>query len=288
MRAIYSPAKGGAWVLTAILVTTACQSTPRASSPGLDQRLTEATLTAQRDSLVMEVAATGKLLQDIQDELNRVPPVAVAVNNNESHAPVSGADLRRVTLERVRATATRLKAAESRLASTERKLVKINTMRDSLQRSVTSLQTVLEEQRALVTELTSRVETFEAENNALAEQLYRLSDAQSTAYYIVGTRQELLDKGVLVADGPRSIPLVGRRALQPARELPVGEFTSIDRNNILELPLPRSDGRYRIVSRQNTAHLVNHERNGDVRGVIQIASPEGFWEGSKYLIVVEQ
>jgi hypothetical protein len=288
MRAIYSPAKGGAWVLTAILVTTACQATPHSSSLGLDRRLTEATLTAERDSLVMEVAATGKLLTDIQEELNRVPPVAVAVNSSESHAPESAYDLRRNTLERVRATATRLKAAETRLASTERRLAKITTVRDSLQGSLVSLQATLEQQRTTVNELTTHLDSIELENAQLAEQLYRLSDERSTAYYIVGTRKELVAKGVLVADGPRTIPLVGKRSLQPARDLPVAEFTSIDRNNVLELPLPRSDGRYRIVSRQNTAHLVSNEQRGDISGVIQIASPDGFWEGSRYLIVVEQ
>jgi hypothetical protein len=288
MRAIYSPAKGGAWVLTAILVTTACHSTPRSSSPGLDQRLTEATLTAERDSLILEVAATGKLLTDIQAELDRVPPVAVAVTAIESHVAAGGLDLRRATLERVRATATRLKAAESRLASTERKLAKITSVRDSLQGSVVFLQTTLDEQRATVTELTAQLDTIESENAALAEQLYRASEERATAYYIVGTKKELLAKGVLVADGPRAIPLVGKRSVQPARDLPVGEFTSIDRNNMLELQLPRTEGRYKIVSRQNTAHLVSSERNGEVSGVIQIASPDGFWEGSKYLIVVEQ
>lgn len=295
MRAIYSPAKGGAWVLTAILVTTAACQPTRSSSPGLDRRLTEASLSAERDSLVMEVAATGKLLTEIQEELNRVPPIAIAAGASESHAPETAADVRRVTLERVRATVGRLKTAEARLANTERRLARITAARDSLstglvesQAEIAALTATVEEQKAAVTSLTSQVEGFEAENTNLAERVYQLTDAQNTVYYVVGTRKELLAKGVLVEEGHRSIPLVGRKSVAPARELPIGEFTSIDRSNVLELPLPREDRRYRIVSRQNTAHLVSSERNGEVQGVIQIASPEGFWDGTKYLIVVEQ
>jgi hypothetical protein len=288
MRAIYSPAKGGAWVLTAILVATACQPT-RSSSPGLDRQLTEASLSAERDSLIMEVTATGKLLTDIQAELDRLPPVGVAVSAHaESHAPETAYDLRRTTLEKVRATTVRLKAAESRLATTERRLARITSARDSMKTELVTLSTVVEEQKAAVAALTTRLEDVTTENNNLADHLYRLAQDQNTAYYVVGTRKELVAKGVLVEDGHRAIPLVGRRGVTPARELPLGEFTSIDRSNSLELPLPDPARTYRIVSRQNTAHLVSAEGNGVVRGAIQIASPDGFWEGSRYLIVVQQ
>jgi hypothetical protein len=287
MRAIYSPAKGGAWVLTAILVASACQPT-RSSSPGLDQRLTEASLSAERDSLVLEVAATGKLLTDIQAELDQLPPVAVTVAGSESRAAETSADLRRVTLERVRATTARLKAAETRLGTTERRLARISIARDSLKTELTALGAVLEEQKAAVAALTLRLADVTAENNNLADHLYQVAHQQNTAYYVVGTRKELLAKGVLVEDGHRSFPLVGKRDVTPARDLPLSEFTSIDRSNDLELALPDPSRRYRIVSRQNTAHLVSAEGNGVVRGAIQIASPDGFWEGSKYLIVVQQ
>jgi hypothetical protein len=288
MRAIYSPAKGGAWVLTAILVATACQP-QKASSPGLDRRLTEASLSAERDSLIMEVAATGKLLTEIQAELDRLPPAGMAVSANaESHAPETAYDLRRTTLERIRATTTRLKTAESRLATTERRLARITTARDSLKSELGTLNAVLDEQRAAVAALSGRLEAATAENNNLAEHLYSLAHEQNTAYYVVGTRKELLAKGVLVEDGHRAIPLIGRRGVTPARDLPLGEFTSIDRSNSLELPLPDTSRRYRIVSRQNTAHLIGDQGNGVVHGAIQIASPDGFWEGSRYLIVVEQ
>jgi hypothetical protein len=71
--------------------------------------------------------------------------------------------------------------------------------------------------------------------------------------------------------------------------LPLGEFTSIDRSSIREIPLPRTNRKYRIVSRQNLAYLGSWVgEQGTVKGSIAINSPESFWEPSKYLIVVEQ
>lgn len=48
---------------------TACQR-----QSGLDHKLQEMAVMAQRDSLLGEVAANGKLLGEIQDELAKVQP----------------------------------------------------------------------------------------------------------------------------------------------------------------------------------------------------------------------
>lgn len=289
MRAIHSPAKGGAWVLTALLVTTACQSDLKPSSPGLEQQIRENTLVAERDSLILEVAANGRLLTEIQSEFEKVAPVTVTVGGPmESAAYASGKEQRQVALERVRGITTRLKGAESRLASTEQKVRKLTGVRDSLSGSVQALVAVVEEQKATVASLTAQLDLLLTEHQILTESLYRLADAQNTAYFVVGTRKDLIARGVLVEDGHRSVPLVGRRGVQPARELPLAEFTSIDRNAVRELPLPNPDREYRIVSRQNLTRLASARGNGRVQGAISIESPAEFWEGSKYLIVVEQ
>jgi hypothetical protein len=43
MRAIHGPTMGGAWVLTAVLVATACHNEPRPNSPGLERQLNQPT-----------------------------------------------------------------------------------------------------------------------------------------------------------------------------------------------------------------------------------------------------
>lgn len=290
MRAIHSPAKGGAWVLTALLVTTACQSDLKPGSPGLEQQIRENSLVAERDSLMLEVAANGRFLMEIQSEFSKVAPVTVAVQP-ESGMYESGKDQRRATLDRMREITTRLKTADARLIVVEARVRKLGVVRDSLTEArgtITGLEASIAEQKSTVASLTSQLDQMLVQNQILSDSLYRLDDAQNTAYYVVGTRKELLARGVLVADGHRSVPLVGRRGVQPARELPLGEFTSIDRKTIRELALPHPERTYRIVSRQNLAHLASADANGRVQGAISITSPEEFWEGSRYLIVVEQ
>jgi len=296
MRAIHSPTMGGAWILTAVLVATACHPTsPRLRSEGLARQLREVTLTAERDSLLMEVAATGQLLGEIQAELAKVTPTP-ASGTPESPALEVTKDQREFTLDRVRDITGRLKTAETRLVASERRARRLTRVTDSLRAdntaaksTITDLVTILGTQRETVAALTTRVETLTAWNLTLADSVYHLSDDRNTAYYVVGTRAELLAKGVIVEDGHRAIPLLGRRTVQPARNLPLGEFTSINRRETRQIPLPRDDRGYAIVSRQNLSHLASRVGpKGRVDGVIEIASPEQFWEPSKYLIVVER
>lgn len=295
MRAIHGPTMGGAWVLTAVLVATACHTEPRPSSPGLERQLNEMAITAERDSLLLEVAANGRLLSDIQAELARVQPAKRPADGPESPALEVGKDQRTFVLDRVREITTRIRQAETRLAASERRARRLTLATDSLTRdltgtraSIVQLTQVVADQQATITALNGQVEGLVTENLALTDSIFRLTDDRNTAYFVAGTRKELLAKGVLVEDGHRGVPLFGRRGVQPARELPLMEFTSIDRTQTQEIPLPRSDRRYRIVSRQNPAYASQAGHRGEIREKLTIAAPEKFWEPSRYLILVEQ
>jgi hypothetical protein len=62
----------------------------------------------------------------------------------------------------------------------------------------------------------------------------------------------------------------------------------IDKTQTLSIPLPRTDKRYKIVSRQNPEFLGGEvTEKGEVKGMVEIASPEEFWSASKYLILVQ-
>ena len=288
MRAIHGPTMGGAWVLTAVLVATACHNEPRPNSPGLERQLNEVAITNERDSLLLEVAANGKLLSDIQAELARVQPTRKSTDGPESPSLELTKDQRTFVLDRVKEITVRIKDAETRLASSERRVSRLSRAGDSLRTSVASLTDILGNQAATITALNSQVEGLVTENAVLSDSVTHLTDAQNTVYFVAGTRQELLRKGVLVEDGHRAIPLVGKRGVAPARDLPLVEFTSFDRTSTQSIALPKPDRRYKIVSRQNPMYVAEAGRHGELVQSVTIEEPEKFWAGSRYLILVEQ
>lgn len=292
MRAVPGPA----WALTAVLAAAACHSDPaKIRSEGLAHQLNEVAFVQERDSLLAEVTANGKLIGDIQAELEKVLPKPGPGTAENASLEITK-DQRAYTLDRVREMTGRLKAVDTQLATSERRIRRLSQKADSLtvqnteaKAAITDLGAVVASQRETIATLTSQVEVLTTQTLVLADSVAHLTDVHNTAYYVVGTRAELLAKGVLVESGHRAIPLVGRRPVQPARELPLGEFTSIDRTVIHEIPLPRADRSYRIVSQQSAGHLQpGVSRKGNIQGTIAIAAPERFWEPSRYLIVVEQ
>lgn len=295
MRAQHCLTTGSAWVLTTILVATAChREGPK--SPGLAHQLEELALVAERDSLQREVASTDQALRDIEGALASALPAPVATGTPESPTLEVTTDRRAYAVEQAKEVTNRLKAARSALATSERRVRRLTATLDTVNQgysearaNIAQLATVVGEQRVELEQLTHQLEEATTANLTLADSVYHLTDAHRTAYYVIGTRAELVQKGVLVEEGHRAIPLVGRRDITPARELPLVEFTSIDREVTREIPLPRPDRQYRIVSRQNLSQLGSWVGSkGRVKGSIAIRTPEQFWEPSKFLIVVEQ
>jgi len=62
----------------------------------------------------------------------------------------------------------------------------------------------------------------------------------------------------------------------------------IDKTQTLSIALPRTDKKYKIVSRQSPEYLTGDvTEKGELKGVVEIASPEEFWSASKFLILVQ-
>ncbi len=288
------PVAHQAWIFTSALLALACESRsrlPRDLAPRLD--LLEAA--AQRDSLFQELAETGRVVAEIGRELARFERPERGGTPESPDLQITLSD-REVVLARVREVATRLEEAESRLAASQRRAWRLAQQRDSLGGElaraaalIADLQRTAEIQKEALAGLAAQLDDLSAANLALADSVSSLTNDRNTAYYVAGSRRELLARGVLVQDGGRSFPLVGRRRVRPASSPPLGEFTSIDRSRIREIQLPDSTRTYRIVTPQNLASLAEPvSRNGRVRGRIRIASEREFWEPSRYLIAVEE
>ena len=137
---------------------------------------------------------------------------------------------------------------------------------------------MIDTQTVKIASLTTTVETLNGE-------VGKLTTEQNTAYYIVGTRNELISKGIIVAEGPRRFGFLGSRPIAPARELDPSVFTKIDRTTDTAIVLP--DGEYKIVSRQATAYATPQVvKGGKIAGGLKIEHPERFWSPSRFLIIV--
>ena len=135
--------------------------------------------------------------------------------------------------------------------------------------------------------LSSEKGQLESDKAALTDTVGNLTAYKNTVYYAVGTKDELMKKGIVTKEGSKFLVFGGSR-LEPARNLTPDLFTAIDKTQQKSIPLPRTDKKYKIVSRQSPTFLgAGVDKEGKVTGTVEIAQPEEFWAASKYLILVQ-
>jgi hypothetical protein len=274
----------------ALLGALACNSKP---SPQLQARIDSLQQAAnERDRVVQEMAQDARMISDISAELAKVQVKGKLNVASESPGQAS----RDSVVARVRYIATRLNANESQLRSSERRIRGLSSLSDSLRNTLTATianyDSVVAAQRTQLVAFASQLDSLKGENTALAALNTALRDTvgdltvrENTVYYVIGTKDELVKKGVLVEEGGKRFWVLGGRTIQPARTFDVGAFTRIDRLKDSVIALPA--GEYTILTRQDAQFAAPFSVKGKkIAGGLKISQPERFWEPSRFLILL--
>lgn len=262
------------------------------------------TVAAAKDSLVRDLAETTKLLSDINTEIVKVS------NTRKPVEPVVGTEGvttndRAMVLKRVQDLTARLKANETRLASSQKRLKQLTGESDSLKSTLTELQATIDGLQQTLESQKNTIATLEADLTGTKQQVTALSEEkavlndtvsalstrENTVYYVIGTRKELKDKGIIVEEGGTRFLIFTRtgEVLKPAANLEPSAFTAVDRRTVTEIKLPNPDKEYQLVTNQAIAYSnIAPDAKGRVKGSLQITSPERFWGQSRFLILVER
>jgi hypothetical protein len=260
---------------------------------------------AQKDTLLTEVLETTQFVSDLNSELAKAKSIMLGADGGDRGVPGTQQDReqRKATLARIQQVIVRLNESEAKLTATETraKNAKIRNARllaqiATYRQTIADLTTAAEQQRSEIADqktqiasLTSRLDTLDKETVYLRGSVRSLTSYKNTVYYAVGTKDELIENGVVTKEGTKFL-IFGGTKLMPARNLNRAAFTAIDKTKTLSIPLPRTDKKYRIVSRQSPDHLTGGvtEKGEVTGGVVEILSPDEFWSPSKYLILVQK
>ncbi|HKO16661.1 MAG TPA: hypothetical protein VJU87_10500 [Gemmatimonadaceae bacterium] len=140
-----------------------------------------------------------------------------------------------------------------------------------------SPQTVVQAGRPVAVEEAPDVAALKQRVAALEDALARAMAQQGAAYYVTGTKRELLREGVLMKAG---------RGVRPAMDLDPARFTRIDmmRDSVITLP----EGEYEIVSSHDPGFAQVFEAyDGKISHGLRVMLPERFWASSRFLILMK-
>lgn len=293
-------------VMVVLLGSAAC-----GPSQDVQRQLAELNaISAEKDSLLIQVTENAKLMSDISAEIVRVKSPTVTTTGG-AEAPVRVtreamlADIRELTA-RIAESEDRLAKSQERVQSLTRDNTRITASLRDFQKAVLDFQATIANQKETIAGLTDEVTSLREANTrlatdnttlveervALVETVDELTERDNTVYYVIGTKDELKQRGIIEEEGGSRVLFVfGKRGktVVPARDLDPAQFTAIDKRQVIEIPLPWADREYRIASRQDVSQLATPpDEDGDLKGVLRIADPELFWATSRYLIIVQK
>lgn len=300
------------FTLTAFVAATALIAACGESRTDELKRVAEMqVVSAQKDSLLKDMTATTAFLADISREISKVRNLKSVKNaaNTDLEDNLTPDQRRARVLDQVREITARVALAENRLATSRKRVAELagsdseKTVRlAQYDSTVTAFKSIIDNQKTQLASITEQMNALAAENTQLKSdnavlvsdrtrvtaQRDSLQTDRNTVYYIVGDRKSLEARHLIQRKG--GFLGLGKTAV-PAVELDKSEFTPIDRTMVSEIPLPRADRTYKIVSGQDVSAVesaVTTGKKGEVKGSFKITNHEQFWANSKYLIVIEQ
>ena len=256
-------------------------------------------LTAQRDSVSTLLGDADAFIGKIDSSISRVKglparsrPTKGSEGPLEEQVRQRKDMLRRVDALVARARETAREVAE--LKDREKALLTENgQLKDSLSaaaqrlaidaQQIAELTGTIEQQAAQIAALQARLDDFD-------KMLVAERTSAARAYYVIGTEDELIKKGVVVKEGGTNL-LIKRfgRTLVPAREFDRTAFTQIDVRETHAIAVPDTSKQYQIVSRQSLDDVKVATRDGSsFRGALEIPDADKFWSASRYLIIVQK
>jgi uncharacterized coiled-coil protein SlyX len=291
-----SRAKISGWFALAGMFLAACGPTPEQEA----QLAELPTVVAERDRLQGEVDRLGAEIDQIESELANITMIPAPGTESAPGASAPAAVGQWVAHE---------SEMESQLTEAETRLRSVNATSATQRQQITALETAiaeerqaLEGQRQRVASLETAIMGLESEvarqgevNIQLTQTVEEMTDDANTVWYVVGTKEELLERGIVQEEGgSRVLFIFGKRGktLVPSRSLDRAQFTTADRRMLSEIALPideeEDEPKWTVVTPQDLNAVASPlDEDGRVLGnALSIMDPQQFWANSRYLIVV--
>lgn len=173
------------------------------------------------------------------------------------------------------------KQFKKRLAAMQKELKEKSQVIDDLYKQIEEKDAQISRQTKqiatldeIVSNLKEEVSTLSNEGKELKAKVADQEEAIYTVYYIVGTKQELIEAGVMTKGGLFKSSKVSYQAEKDA-------FVKIDLRAISEINTNASKAKVMSIHPKGTYAFV--ETDGEM--VLNISNPQEFWEQTKYLVI---
>jgi hypothetical protein len=248
-------------------------------------------LAAQKDSLTRVVLQADEFIMHIDSSISKVKGLPKSKAKTATLDPLAQQiQNRKAVMARVDALVARAQQTASQLARANKDNATLRAQLASDSVMIADLNSTIQRQTAMMGTMSTRIDSLTGETVRLGATIADLENQKNKAFYVIGSEDELLKRGVIVREGGANLLIAHPgRTLQISRTADPKEFTEVDQRGTKSIAMPDSSGRYKVVSRQSLDYATVNERDKDTfRGNLQIADVSRFWGPSRFLVIVRQ
>jgi predicted nucleic acid-binding Zn-ribbon protein len=232
-------------------------------------------------------------LNEIEESLDAITAKYVDVSKLKNSSGEITADKKAKIKNQIQDINEILNANKQKVDALNRKIKTVNKDNEGLKAFVTNLQTRIYEQemqiQALSAELQQKKVDIEnlnkdivdlnKQNQTKDQHILQIEEEKNAAYVFIGTRKELIEKGVINRSG--GFLGIGKKSLV-SNDSDASKFTKIDIRRVDELALPGTKVKFVTPHPESSYRL-----NGDVKKPtgISISDPAQFWQKSRFLVI---
>ncbi|MBI1803665.1 MAG: hypothetical protein HY033_12350 [Ignavibacteriae bacterium] len=273
-------------------------------SEELEKRNAE--LQKKADELNQEMVSRDAYVESVMTAINDVYNTIEGVHSKEKKIlrettglegakKLTSRDVRERLLKEISLIDSTLKSNEEQIAGLEKKVSSYRSRFAGLQRMVANLKQAVEEREQAIAELETKVRGLETQltektklvaqrdsvignqNNLIDNQHYHLI----TAYYIIGRRDELEQKGIIAREGGFLWGWLGSTTVLK-NGFDASSFKPINKTEsaTIEVNAPISE----IIPQRNERFYTATKYDGS-QSILKIVEPKNFWQDS-YLVIV--
>jgi chromosome segregation ATPase len=259
-------------------------------------------LKAQNDSLLKEKERLEREVDDYFSSINQIQENLEKIKSTENVISVEPAgeelsqDARTRINEDINYLNELLQTNKDELARLKSRLSKSSLKLTELERTITRLTKTLEEETAriaflekklaekdtliaqmgsTISQMGENINTLTTENKSKEEKIKQLDENLHSAWYVFGSRKELIDQKILTSKG------IFRKAEVLKDTFNKDYFVRIDARNAKTIPLYASKAK--ILTTHPTSSYTIEKQDGKL--VLIIVDPTAFWSVSKYLVI---
>ena len=244
-----------------------------------------------RDQFVDEVVASiNGVYSDLETARAKEKRLLRQTQTTEKKQILSNQEVRQQVVQHLAEIRNSLRQNRRRIANLEAKVKASEKQFASLNEMVEGLKHNLEEREKAIANLESELKELAGEIDAKTRQIAErdaiIHDQQgqmNTMYYVVGTRKELEEKGIIQNEGGFPFGLLGATTIL-ASGFDESNFKPLDRLNTTSVTV---DGEIdEIVPKRNEMLYTTTVAEDQKSTTVTIVDPKKFWQ-ARYLVIIK-